>query len=278
MARTQVGIVGAGPAGLVLSHLLAQAGIECVLLEKHARAHIEQRVRAGLIEHRTVEFLKERGLGERMLREGMVHRGTEFRVFGERHRIPYSDLYGGRCMLVYPQQELVADLVRLRLEQGGEIVFDAADVAELITSGRFDSVILHEMLHVIGITAFAFELKRLVAGLTTDESRFTGAGTRDSHWREVTFDSELMTGFIESAPRVNEFSIITIQALADIGYRVNTAAADPYTVPAGGSLLGSRLSTDRSSAWDRVLEPRFVMAGGRVVRTLPPPLPAAGNR
>ncbi|MGI8926306.1 MAG: 4-hydroxybenzoate 3-monooxygenase [Tepidiformaceae bacterium] len=129
MARTQVGIVGAGPAGLVLSHLLAQAGIECVLLEKHARAHIEQRVRAGLIEHRTVEFLKERGLGERMLREGMVHRGTEFRVFGERHRIPYSDLYGGRCMLVYPQQELVADLVRLRLEQGGEIVFDAADVA-----------------------------------------------------------------------------------------------------------------------------------------------------
>ncbi len=128
MSRTQVGIIGAGPAGLVLGHLLAQAGIESVILEKHSRDYIEHRVRAGLLEHRTVEFLRERGLGERMLREGMVHRGTELRVFGQRHRIPYSDLYGGRSMLVYPQQDLVADLVRLRLDHGGEIAFEAQDV------------------------------------------------------------------------------------------------------------------------------------------------------
>ncbi len=129
MARTKVGIVGAGPAGLVLSHLLAGRGIDSVVLEKHSREYIETRVRAGLLEHGTVELLRRHGLGERMLREGMVHRGTEIRFDGERHRIPYSDLYGGRSMLVYAQQELVADLVRLRLTAGGEIVFGAEDVS-----------------------------------------------------------------------------------------------------------------------------------------------------
>ena len=128
MARTQVGIVGAGPAGLVLAHLLAQQGIECVVLEKYSRAHIEVRVRAGLLEHRTVQLLRERGLGERMLERGTPHHGTELRFDGERHRIPYSDLYGGRAMLVYPQQEIVSDLVRLRLAAGGEIAFEAEDV------------------------------------------------------------------------------------------------------------------------------------------------------
>jgi p-hydroxybenzoate 3-monooxygenase len=128
MPKTQVGIIGAGPAGLVLGHLLADAGIDSVVLEKAARQHIETRVRAGLLEHRTVELLRGSGLGERMLREGLTHRGTEFRVDGARHRIAYSDLYGGRAMLVYPQQELVADLVRLRLARGGPIVFEAEDV------------------------------------------------------------------------------------------------------------------------------------------------------
>jgi p-hydroxybenzoate 3-monooxygenase len=131
MPRTQVGIIGAGPAGLVLSHLLAEQGIESVVLEKHTREYIEHRVRAGLLEHRTVELLREHGLGERMLREGLPHRGTEFRIYGERHRIPYSDLYGNRPMLVYPQQELVADLARLRLDQGGPIVFEAEAVTPL---------------------------------------------------------------------------------------------------------------------------------------------------
>ena len=128
MPRTQVGIIGAGPAGLVLSHLLAKQGIESVVLENRSREYIEHRVRAGLLENRTVELLKRHGLGDRMIEEGMPHRGTEFRVHGRRHRIPYSDLYGGREMLVYPQQELVADLVRLRLDGGAPIVFEVDDV------------------------------------------------------------------------------------------------------------------------------------------------------
>lgn len=135
MRRTQVGIVGAGPAGLVLAHLLAQQGIESVVLERQSREYIEKRVRAGLLEHGTVQLLRERGLGERMMQHGTVHRGTELRFDGRRHRIPYSELYGGRTMLVYAQQLLVADLVRLRLAQGGDIVFEAEDV----TPARFDS-------------------------------------------------------------------------------------------------------------------------------------------
>jgi p-hydroxybenzoate 3-monooxygenase len=125
MDRTQVGIVGAGPAGLVLAHLLAEAGIESVVLEKHSREYVEQRVRAGLLEHGTVSLLKAHGLAERMLARGSAHHGCEFRVFGQRHRIPYSDLYGGRSMLVYPQQDLVADLIRLLLDRGGTIHFEA---------------------------------------------------------------------------------------------------------------------------------------------------------
>ena len=129
MTRTRVAIVGAGPAGLVLAHLLAERGVESVVIEKQSRDYIEHRVRAGLLEHGTVQLLKDHGLGQRMTERGMVHRGTELRFQGRRHRVPYSDLHGGRTMLVYPQQELVADLVRLRLAAGGPITFEAADVA-----------------------------------------------------------------------------------------------------------------------------------------------------
>jgi p-hydroxybenzoate 3-monooxygenase len=129
MARTCVGIVGAGPAGLVLAHLLADAGIECVVLEQKTRAYVEKRVRAGLLEHRTVALLDERGLAERLQAQGQIHRGVELRFAGRRHRIPYTELYGGRHMVVYAQQELVADLIRLWLARGGELVFEAEDVS-----------------------------------------------------------------------------------------------------------------------------------------------------
>ena len=116
--RTQVAIIGAGPAGLVLSHLLDQAGIESVVLEDRDRAHVEQRVRAGVLEQGTVELLDRLGVSERLHREGLVHRGIELRFEGRSHRIPLSDLTGGRAITIYGQQEVVKDLIRARLARG----------------------------------------------------------------------------------------------------------------------------------------------------------------
>src|SRR6516164_3265211 len=123
--RTQVGIIGAGPAGLVLAHLLGRAGIESVVLESRSREYVEKRVRAGVLEQGSVDLLVQTGAGERLLREGLVHHGIELRFEGEGHRIPLTELSGGRSITVYGQQEVVKDLIRLRLEAGGELVFEA---------------------------------------------------------------------------------------------------------------------------------------------------------
>ncbi|MGE3271025.1 MAG: 4-hydroxybenzoate 3-monooxygenase [Chloroflexota bacterium] len=128
MERTQVAIIGAGPAGLTLSHLLARAGITSVVLESRSREYIERRVRAGVLEQGTVDLLSEIGVADRLHREGMVHHGIELRFQGERHRIPLTDLAGGRSITVYGQQEVVKDLIQARLEAGGEIRFEAGAV------------------------------------------------------------------------------------------------------------------------------------------------------
>ncbi len=122
--RTQVGIIGAGPAGLILSHLLYRDGIECVVLEKYGRTHVEERVRAGVLEQGTVEMVCELGLGERLKREGLVHEGIHLGFLGARHRIDFKALTG-RAITVYGQNELVKDLTNARLAAGGAIVFEA---------------------------------------------------------------------------------------------------------------------------------------------------------
>ena len=127
-SRTQVGIVGAGPAGLVLAHLLARAGIGCVVLETRSRAYVEQRIRAGVLEHGTVELLDALGLGERMHREGLVHRGIALRFDGRSHRIDFPALTG-KTITVYGQHEVVKDLIAARLAGGGEIRFEVRDVS-----------------------------------------------------------------------------------------------------------------------------------------------------
>src|ERR671937_1323055 len=109
--RTQVGIVGAGPAGLLLAHLLARAGIDSVVLESRSRDYVEQRVRAGVLEQGTVDLLTEIELADRLHREGLVHHGIELRFGGRGHRIPLSDLAGGRAITIYGQQEVVKDLI-----------------------------------------------------------------------------------------------------------------------------------------------------------------------
>ncbi len=124
--RTQVGIVGAGPAGLLLAHLLHREGIDSVVLEDKSRAYVEQRVRAGVLEHGTAELLSAAGVGARMRREGLVHRGVELRFAGAGHRIDLEGLTG-RAITVYGQQEVVKDLIAARLAVG-PLEFEVADV------------------------------------------------------------------------------------------------------------------------------------------------------
>jgi p-hydroxybenzoate 3-monooxygenase len=127
--RTQVGIVGAGPAGLVLSHLLHLQGIDSVVLEARPRDYVQERVRAGVLEQNTVDLLADAGVGERMRREGLVHHGIELRFRGRGHRIDFHRLTEGRAITIYAQAEIVRDLIDARLAAGGTITFEAADVS-----------------------------------------------------------------------------------------------------------------------------------------------------
>jgi p-hydroxybenzoate 3-monooxygenase len=174
--RTQVGIVGGGPAGTLLSHLLHLRGIESVVLELRTREVVETTVRAGVLEDATAGLLREVGVGERMGREGAVHQGIELRFGASGHRIDFADLVG-KSIVIYGQQEVVKDLYAARLEAGGRIVFEAAAVGlkDLDTDQpkirfrrgakldpeageiRFDKDTLEEVLHcdfVIGADGF----------------------------------------------------------------------------------------------------------------------------
>lgn len=127
-SETQVGIVGAGPAGLMLSHLLHLSGIGSIVLEVRSRAYCEERVRAGVLEHTSVEMLRAAGVSQRLEREGLRHEGIEIGVNGVRHRIPFLELTG-KCVTVYGQQEVVKDLIARRLADGGDLRFECGDVA-----------------------------------------------------------------------------------------------------------------------------------------------------
>jgi p-hydroxybenzoate 3-monooxygenase len=127
--RTQVGIVGAGPAGLALAQILHVQGIESVVIEARSRDHVEHRIRAGVLEQPTVDLLTEAGAGERLHREGIVHHGVELQFGGERHRIALSDLTGGAVIVIYGQTEVVKDLIRLRLEAGAPLLFEVDNVS-----------------------------------------------------------------------------------------------------------------------------------------------------
>jgi len=126
--RTQVGIVGAGPAGLVLAHLLHLRGIDSVVVEARSREYVERRIRAGVLEQGTVDLLEQTGVGERLRREGLVHEGIELQFGGERHRIDFPSLTGGRAITVYGQQEVVKDLIAARIETGRPLLFEVDDV------------------------------------------------------------------------------------------------------------------------------------------------------
>jgi len=121
--------VGAGPAGLMLSHLLHLEGIESVVLESRSRAHVRERVRAGVLEQGVVELMQQTGIGERVSRLGIRMRGIDFRFGGEPHLVEFSAASGGRYAMVWPQHELVEDLANARVAAGGEIRYEAPVVA-----------------------------------------------------------------------------------------------------------------------------------------------------
>jgi p-hydroxybenzoate 3-monooxygenase len=126
--RTQVAIVGAGPAGLTLAQLLHGAGIDSVVLEARSREYVEARIRAGVLEHDVAELFVQAGVGERLRREGLVHTGVELQSGRERHRIAFDELTG-RTIVVYGQTEIVKDLIAARLETGRPLLFEAGDVS-----------------------------------------------------------------------------------------------------------------------------------------------------
>ena len=127
--RTQVGIVGAGPAGLTLAHLLHREGIESVVLENRSRDYVEHRIRAGVLEQAIADLLVDAGVGARLQREGLVHHGIELQFDGERHRIPLSELADGRTIVIYGQTEVVKDLINARVDADLPLLFEVADVS-----------------------------------------------------------------------------------------------------------------------------------------------------
>jgi p-hydroxybenzoate 3-monooxygenase len=127
--RTTVGIIGAGPAGLLLARLLHNAGIDSVVLESRDRAYVEHRQRAGILEQGTVDVLRAAGASERMDREGLRHDGIELRFDRRRHRVDFPALTDGRSVMVYAQTEVCKDLIALQLKDGGPLLFEAEALA-----------------------------------------------------------------------------------------------------------------------------------------------------
>ncbi|MFC4327759.1 4-hydroxybenzoate 3-monooxygenase [Streptomyces andamanensis] len=168
--RTTVGIIGAGPAGLLLARLLHNAGIDSVVLESRDRAYVEQRQRAGILEQGTADVLRAAGAGGRMDREGLRHDGIELRFAGRRHRVDLPALTGGKSVLVYAQTEVCKDLVALRLKDGAPLLFEAEALAVEGAEGDRPSVRFRhegresvlECDHVVGCDGFWGVARRAV--------------------------------------------------------------------------------------------------------------------
>jgi p-hydroxybenzoate 3-monooxygenase len=143
--RTQVGIIGAGPAGLMLSHLLHQRGVDSVVIDVRTRADIEETIKAGVLEQGTVDLMNQTGVGDRMMRDGFVHHGINLAFSGALHRIDLHELSGGRAVTVYAQHEVLKDLIARRIADGGDLRFGVTDTSvEELTSDQPVVRFVHE--------------------------------------------------------------------------------------------------------------------------------------
>ncbi len=195
--RTQVGIIGAGPAGLMLARLLHLAGIESIIIENRNREYIENRIRAGLIEHWAADLLTELGVGERMKREGVLHWGSNIGINGDLHRIDFKALVNKR-VTIYGQQEIVKDMVVRRLADGGPLLFevDGVSVHDLTSKrpkirfthegrGRRSSAISSPA--ATDFTAFAGRASRTAYSMCSSGTiRSAGSGFCRSRRRRIT--------------------------------------------------------------------------------------------
>jgi p-hydroxybenzoate 3-monooxygenase len=127
--RTQIGIIGAGPAGLLLSHILHLEGIGSVVLERHSRDDVEAIIKAGVLEQGTIDLMSKIGAGERMLNEGFRHNGIILRFDGRDERIDFPSLTGGKSVMIYAQHDVIKDLIKTRLDSGGDVRFETKDVS-----------------------------------------------------------------------------------------------------------------------------------------------------
>ena len=180
-SSTQVGIVGAGPAGLLLAHLLALRGVDAIVVENRSREYCEARQRAGLLEAGTVELLRSVGLGKRMDAEGIEHSGIYLQFLGERHHLDFRSLTGGRWVTIYAQTEIVKDLIAARLAAGGAIEFNASDVSvsgvasdRPVLSYVDESGVAHEVSCdvIAGCDGFHGICRPLVPGLSVYERTY----------------------------------------------------------------------------------------------------------
>ena len=178
--RTQAGIIGAGPAGLLLSHILHLQGIESVVLEKRNRSYVENRVRAGVLEQGTVNLLTEVGLGKRMQQEGLQHHGISIRFGSRSHRIDFDELTAGKGITVYGQQEIVKDIIAARLAAKGQLLFEVDDLGihEPLSENPFITFLANGESHkldcdfVIGCDGFHGVSRKLIpAGMVSSFDR-----------------------------------------------------------------------------------------------------------
>ncbi|HEY4324054.1 MAG TPA: 4-hydroxybenzoate 3-monooxygenase [Mucilaginibacter sp.] len=181
--KTQVGILGAGPAGLTLALLLKRQGINCIVLENQSREYCESRVRAGLLEQNTVDLFNELGVADRLNKEGLKHEGVYLSFNGKRIRVPFAELTNGRGITIYGQQEVVKDLIAANVERGIQVLFGAkASNISLIEASPVVSFTQNEAEHQLECDYVAG-----CDGFHGISRKYLPAGTYNTHMKEYPF-------------------------------------------------------------------------------------------